>query len=132
MKITVWSFLIDNKKKSVDECFEVEVLSTASVDKLKDAIKAKKANELCEDEQWVGGLPNVAVGYGFRKGQEAGMPVVVGLSNPREVHESIRAWREIKDGKDSEQRAVLEAKVVSAFGTMVGWSWASPPPELQV
>ncbi|KAI0721979.1 Aldo/keto reductase [Cerioporus squamosus] len=96
---------------------------------LKEA--AKKAAKLCEDEQWPGGLPNLAVGYGYRKGAELNMPVVVGLSNPEEVHESVRAWRAIKEGKDKERRVALEEKVSALFGDGLGWSWASPPPELQ-
>ncbi|RPD62043.1 Aldo/keto reductase [Lentinus tigrinus ALCF2SS1-7] len=92
---------------------------------------AQKAVKLCVDEQWPGGLPNLAVGYGYRKGAEVDMPVVVGLSNPEEVHESVRAWRAVKEGKDKEKRVALEEKVISMFGDGFGWSWASPPPELQ-
>ncbi|KAI0363725.1 Aldo/keto reductase [Pilatotrama ljubarskyi] len=87
---------------------------------------ARRATKLCEDEQWEGGLPNIAVGYGFRKGGELSLPVVVGLSNPREVHESMRAWREIKGGKDKEKRIALEQQVIALFGDRFGWSWASP------
>ncbi len=114
---------------------------------LKEA--AQKAAKLCEDEQWPGGLPNLAVGFAYRKGAELDMPVVVGLSNPEEVHESVRAWRAVKanlavgigrkgaelnavkEGRDRERRVALEEKVSGLFGDGLGWSWASPPPELQ-
>lgn len=98
--------------------------------KLKDA--AKQANKIVNDAQWTGGFVNIAAGYGFRKGQENAMPVVVGLSNPREVHESIRAWREIQKGADKEKRIALEDQVIGTFGNSLGYSWASPPEELRV
>ena len=79
---------------------------------LKDA--AKRANEVAA-EGWAGGLPNLAVGYGFKKGTELGMPVVVGLSNPREVHECVAAWREIREGKNGEKRAAMEEEVVKCI-----------------
>ncbi|KAI0771534.1 Aldo/keto reductase [Trametes elegans] len=85
-----------------------------------------RAGRLCEEAQWEGGLPNVAVGYGFRKGAQLGLPVVVGLSNPREVHESVRVWREIKDGKDQEKRIALEEQIAGLYGDSLGWSWSSP------
>lgn len=97
---------------------------------LKEA--AERANAIANDAQWEGGLVNLAAGYGFRKGKENGMPVVVGLSNPREVHESIRAWREIQKGADKEKRIALEDQAISAFGSSLGYSWASPPEELLV
>ncbi|KAI0829347.1 Aldo/keto reductase [Trametes gibbosa] len=88
---------------------------------------ARRAREVCEDQGWEGGLPNVAVGYGFRQGAELDVPVVVGLSNLREVHESVRAWREVKEGEGEAKRVALEQRVVEAFGEHVGWSWISPP-----
>ena len=44
--ITVWSVFVDDKKNPVGHYFEVNVESTASVSRLKDAIKAKRANDL--------------------------------------------------------------------------------------
>ncbi|KAI0662939.1 Aldo/keto reductase [Cubamyces menziesii] len=87
---------------------------------------ARRAGELCAEEQWEGGLPNIAVGFGYRKGKELGLPVVVGFSNMREVHESVRVWREIKEGKNGVKRRELEGNVVSIFGEWAGWSWSSP------
>ncbi|EIW62146.1 Aldo/keto reductase [Trametes versicolor FP-101664 SS1] len=87
---------------------------------------AAKAREACEEALWDGGLPNVAVGYGFRKGAEVEVPVVVGLSNLAEVHESVRAWRGVKAGTDEAKRVALEQRVVDIFGEHAGWSWASP------
>ncbi|KAH9853872.1 Aldo/keto reductase [Lenzites betulinus] len=89
---------------------------------------ARRASEACAAEGWAGGLVDVAVGYGFRLGAELGVPVVVGLSNPGEVHESVRAWRAVREGKDAGKRVALEQRVVEAFGEHAGWSWASPPP----
>ncbi|KAI0773784.1 Aldo/keto reductase [Fomes fomentarius] len=100
-----------------------------STPELKEA--ARRANQLCIDEGWASGLPHLAVGYGFKKGQELDLPVVVGLSNPTEVHESVRAWREIKEGKEAERRAALEERVVKSFGDLAGWSWAMPAEELR-
>ena len=93
---------------------------------------AKEANKIVEDAKWKGGLPNLAIGYGFRKGQEASMPAVVGLSGPREVHESVRAWREVQEGTDQELRVALEDKVIRTFGSSLNLSWASPPEDLRV
>ncbi|OSD01811.1 Aldo/keto reductase [Trametes coccinea BRFM310] len=87
---------------------------------------AQRADKLCADEQWEGGLPNVAVGYGFRKANELDLPMVVGFSNPKEVHESVRVWREIKEGKEKDTRRALEEQVIKTFGEWHGWSWSSP------
>ncbi|KAI0637704.1 Aldo/keto reductase [Trametes polyzona] len=87
---------------------------------------AEDAARECEGAGLEGGLPSVAVGYGFRLGRELGVPVVIGLSSPREVHESVRAWREVREGKDEAKRLALERRVVEILGEHVGWSWASP------
>lgn len=91
---------------------------------LRDAAKA--AVDVCKDAGWEGGLPNVAVGYGYKAADALGVPVVVGMSNLREVHENIRVWREVKEGKENESRKALEKKVAETFADFKGWSWSSP------
>ncbi|KZT13110.1 Aldo/keto reductase [Laetiporus sulphureus 93-53] len=95
---------------------------------LRDA--AKQASSTCA--QWDGGLPNVAVGFSFRKANELSVPTVVGLSNPREVHENVRVWREICEGKEEKEleRLAQEQEVLKVFDNLKGWSWASPPSKL--
>ena len=57
--------------------------------------------------------------------------MVAGLSYPREVHESIRAWRDTKESQEKkEKRIAQEEKVMEIFGEYQGWSWASPPDDL--
>jgi len=87
---------------------------------------ARQANAV--SAQWDGGLPNIAVGYGYRKAIELDVPMVVGLSNMHEVHESVRAWRSVKEEKDTGKRVTQEQAVIKSFGDLQGWSWASPPP----
>ncbi|KAH9843713.1 NADP-dependent oxidoreductase domain-containing protein [Rhodofomes roseus] len=91
---------------------------------LKEAVK--KVEEACAD--WDGRMVNIAVGYGYRKAAELSVPMVAGLSNPREVHESMRAWRDLK--QSSEKRIAQEQKAFEIFDGYQGWSWASPPDNL--
>ena len=90
---------------------------------------AMRACAACRDAGWEGGLPALATGFAFARAGEEGMPVVVGLSSPREVHECVRAWRVVREGKDAEKRVALEKEVVGMFGGMQGWMWESPDPE---
>lgn len=91
---------------------------------LKDAVK--KVAEACSD--WDGGMVNVAVGYGYRKAAELDVPMVAGLSYPREVHESMHAWRDLKESQG--KRRAQEDKAFEIFDGYLGWSWASPPGHL--
>ena len=97
---------------------------------------ARKATQdaaaLCTAENWEGGLAGLATGFAFAKADELAMPVVVGLSNPREVHEAMAAWRAVRAGKDAEKRIALEKKVADMFGEMQGWMWESPDPKALV
>lgn len=86
-----------------------------------------RAIEFCRD--WEGGLPNVALGYALREGEGEmrEVPRVVGLSNVREVHEAMKAWRKVVDGSD-EERVERERAVKRIFEEVgyEGYSWQSP------
>lgn len=88
---------------------------------------AGRANVVCAE--WEGGLPNVSVGFGYGKAIELDVPMVVGLSNTREVHENVHVYRAVRNGKDETRRAQEDA-VVRSFGDLQQWSWASPPAHL--
>lgn len=77
---------------------------------------------------WIGGLPNLALGYAMRHSINAGMPMATGYSMPREVHESIRTWRQIQEGVDVKVRKMKEEDLVNIFDRagFMGFSWASP------
>ncbi|KAH9950094.1 NADP-dependent oxidoreductase domain-containing protein [Amylocystis lapponica] len=85
-----------------------------------------RANAVCAEEGWEEGLPSLAVGYGYRHAEKLDVPMVVGLSNLREVHENVRAWRAIKEKRDEAKRVGCEEKVAASFGDLKNWSWASP------
>lgn len=94
---------------------------------LKDRVA--RAAQACEG--WDGGLVNIAVGFGYRAAAELGVPMVAGLSYPREVHESVRAWRDTKESEEKkEKRVAQEGKAIETFAGYQGWSWASPPDDL--
>ncbi|KAL1732821.1 Aldo/keto reductase family-domain-containing protein [Schizophyllum commune] len=73
-------------------------------------------------------LADVALGYSLRAG--AGVPLVVGLSNPREVHENVRVWREVTKAtaEENEVRSRREKMVQDTIreAGFLDWSWASP------
>lgn len=89
---------------------------------------ARSAGSLCSQNGWEGGLPNIALGYSYRKSSSLDVPMVVGLSQVKEVHETVKVWRELKaqDQAEAEKRLVLEKIVQQSFGDAKGWSWASP------
>jgi D-arabinose 1-dehydrogenase len=93
---------------------------------LQDA--SRRAHDICMANGWKTGLPNIALGFAYRKAQDLGLPTVIGLSKPAEVHETIRVWRELNSetGDASKQRKAVEALAVDQFSTFQGWSWASP------
>jgi D-arabinose 1-dehydrogenase len=71
----------------------------------------------------------VAVAWSVRLAAGAGMPVVVGMSNLREVHETIAAWRWANDQdagrrEELERKAALAQAVFNRTGT-AGWTWSS-------
>lgn len=80
---------------------------------------------------WGGDFPELAVGYSLRQSGALGraLPLVVGFSNPREVHECVRVWREVRAavGEGSEgERGEESAREVFRKAGYLGWSWASP------
>lgn len=102
------------------------------------------AVKLCAEEGWEGGLPDIALGYAMRdeyalpaakeEGSAAGtngIPVVVGLSTPAEVHQAVKAWRAIHEADASaiSKRRQMEQKIVELYEKLgyYDWSWASPP-----
>jgi hypothetical protein len=55
------------------------------------------------------------------------MPIVVGMSDVREVHAAVGAWRWARDGGrwgELERMAGLAQAVFERAG-MAGWTWAS-------
>ena len=72
----------------------------------------------------------VAVAWSVRLAAGAGrVPVVVGMSDIREVHETVAAWRWANDqdrGKreELERKAALAQAVFERTGT-AGWTWSS-------
>lgn len=77
---------------------------------------------------WAGGLPNLALGYAMRHTNEDGMPLAIGFSTLREVHESVRVWREVESGLDGENRRRKEEEVAKVFDRagFKDYSWSSP------
>lgn len=89
---------------------------------------ARRANEVCNRAGWDGGLPNIALGFAYRKSREMDVPMVVGLSRPHEVHENVKVWREIQEESEADikARTACEKAVVDEFEGTRGLSWASP------
>jgi hypothetical protein len=68
----------------------------------------------------------LAAGVGVGMGR---MPVVVGMSNLQEVHETVAAWRWANDQdkgrrEELERKAALAQAVFKRTGT-AGWTWSS-------
>ncbi|KAH9943009.1 Aldo/keto reductase [Epithele typhae] len=90
---------------------------------------ATEAHALLTGRGWAGGLPELATGFAFRKGEQLGMPVVIGLSTVAEVHQCVAAWRRVREAKDTAERDELEKTVADMFGDMQGYMWQSPEPK---
>ncbi|KAJ7873338.1 NADP-dependent oxidoreductase domain-containing protein [Mycena olivaceomarginata] len=71
-------------------------------------------------------LADLATGYCIRHTGGA-IPLVVGLSQPKEVHECVRVWREI-ESEDNALRIEQEeaARTVFKEAGVLDWAWASP------
>ena len=91
---------------------------------------ALKANDICAAKGWKLGLPDLALGFAYRKAKELDLPTVVGLSTPEEVHETFRVWREVNSEEEQvSKRLAVETAVVDEFRAhrCLGRSWPSPP-----
>lgn len=100
-------------------------------------LKAAIAKAGQNAESWPGGLPNIAIGYSIRKGKNEDysaslsrevMPIVIGLSTPDEVHETIKVWREVQQNETLAERLKVEEEVLKTIkdSGYYGWAWASP------
>ncbi|KAJ7937392.1 Aldo/keto reductase [Mycena leptocephala] len=71
-------------------------------------------------------LADLATGYCIRHTGGA-IPLVVGFSQPKEVHESVEVWRAIET-EDNMQRMEQEEAAKSVFkdAGVLDWAWASP------
>lgn len=94
---------------------------------LRDAVRAAE-EAVAADENGEGGIVDVALGYAYRVAREADLPSVVGLSRPREVHETMRVWRELQKEDDAAaaRRLAREERALGALSEFAGYSWASP------
>lgn len=94
---------------------------------LQDA--ARKASDMCLAQEWKAGLPDLALGYAYTKAKELGVPTVVGLSKPEEVHGTMKVWYELNSegGDTAAARRAAEGKVLEQLSGFRGDSWASPP-----
>lgn len=85
-------------------------------------------NAVAHCDGWQGGLPNLALGYSMRHSMAGDMPVAVGLSSTKEVHESIKVWRAVLEDDDNSARAHKEREVVKVFeeAGVKDYCWSSP------
>lgn len=86
------------------------------------------AHALSVAHGWSSGLPSIALGFAYRKAGELGLPTVVGLSNPDEVHQTMKIWRELhsESGDVLNKRKAVETLSIDRMSAFQGWSWASP------
>jgi D-arabinose 1-dehydrogenase len=79
---------------------------------------------------WDGDFPNLAVGYSIKQTNrvERPLPLVIGFSTLREVHEAVKVWREITRELETEKRKRGEeySQDVIKNSGYLDWSWASP------
>lgn len=86
------------------------------------AVAASKCQELVDSGK--GGLPNVAIGWAVEKAEEEKMATVVGLSNLKEVHQAVRAWREVKEGGTQYEGFAVQAIQAFEEAGVKDWSWS--------
>lgn len=81
-------------------------------------------------ETWDGDFIDLALGYSLRHAGVAhgNVPMVAGFSNPTEVHECVKVWREVKEGVNEERRIAGEesARQKIRESGYLDWSWSSP------
>lgn len=80
-----------------------------------------------QSAQWDGGLPNIALGYAAKVAMELQMPLVVGLSSLKEVHEVCSVWSQVDNNARSDERTLQEDAVRGIFeqAGFLDWSWSS-------
>ncbi|KAJ7477088.1 Aldo/keto reductase [Mycena galericulata] len=74
-------------------------------------------------------LANLATGYCIRH-TGGSIPLAVGFSQPKEVHECVKVWREIEmQGEEDVNRKEQEEAIKNVFmeAGVLDWAWASPP-----
>lgn len=90
---------------------------------LKELVEAARAT-------WDADFPDLAVGYSMRllNALPTRLPLVIGFSNPHEVHEAVRVWREVTNAPEHTLRQEGEDRAIRVFkqGGYLDWSWASP------
>lgn len=83
---------------------------------------------------WPEGLPNLALGFSMRRDEQVlgkDVPIVLGLSSPKEIHECVAVWREVLAGESAngnehakKRRETEEAaRKMFAEDGMADWSW---------
>ncbi|KIK65705.1 hypothetical protein GYMLUDRAFT_39206 [Collybiopsis luxurians FD-317 M1] len=76
------------------------------------------------------GFVDAALAFAMRRcgPGELNVPLVIGVSNPAEVHHCVRAWRRVSGGDLTEDERDKEAKILKVFrdAGYLDWSWASP------
>jgi D-arabinose 1-dehydrogenase len=76
------------------------------------------------------GLPELALQYAVARAREVGMPTVVGLSTPEEVHASAKVWHEVDgEGLAATEEWIDRVKRMQDLfrdAQVLDCSWASP------
>ena len=72
----------------------------------------------------------MAIGWAVKaaEGVEEGkMPTVLGMTTPREVHQAVKAWREVKDGVRVDELCRLAEDAMRSFEDvgLKDWTWYS-------
>lgn len=86
-------------------------------------------SELKDTVKKVEGLPQLALEYGVRKAFEEEMPLVVGFSGLKEIHECVAKWREVKETGEVRENSTRDEERAIEYLRNSGhldWSWASP------
>jgi len=95
----------------------------------------RQAVNICQPH---GGLPNIALGFGFRSStlRKAAyrMPVIVGFSNLDEVQEGVQVFHRLIHESDhgNDMRSTVEEDVRKLYvdADCLDWSWTCPPIEI--
>ena len=95
----------------------------------------RQAVNICQP---YGGLPNIALGFGFRsstlKKAAYRMPVIVGFSNLDEVQEGVQVFHRVihESDRENDMRSTVEEDVRKLYvdADCLDWSWPCPPIEI--